>query len=99
MIHFAKVPGKVEKLAEVGVEEFFSDTRSLSNRRTATYLRDQVSGAMLAEVARRAKGFAFQRAMQQERQLKKLRPVVARDVQQSVESVYVDACQSSLVFV
>ncbi|MEY4701281.1 MAG: hypothetical protein RL326_1468 [Pseudomonadota bacterium] len=98
-IHFAKVPGKVQELAEVGVEEFFSDTRFLPSRRTTTYLRDQVSGAVLAEVARRAKGLAFQRAMQHEGKLKKLMPVVARDVQQSVESVYVDACQSSLVSV
>jgi len=98
-IHFAKVPGKVQELAKVGVEEFFSDTRSLPSGRTTTYLRDQVSGAVLAEVARRAKGLAFQRAMQHEGQLKKLMPVVARDVQRSVESVYVDACQSSLVSV
>jgi proteasome-associated ATPase len=96
-IHFAKVPGEVEKLAEVGVEEFFSDSRTLPNRRTATYLRDQVSGAVLAEVARRAKGLAFRRALTEK--ARKPLPVIVEDVKASVHSVYVDACQSSLVSV
>lgn len=96
-IHFAKVPGEVQKLAEVGVEEFFSDTRSLPNRKVATHLRDQVSGAVLAEVARRAKGLAFRRAVTAK--AKKPWPVIVEDVKASVHSVYVDACQSSLVSV
>lgn len=96
-IHFAMVPGDVQKLAEVGVEEFFSDSRTLPTRRAATYLRDQVSGAVLAEVARRAKGLAFKRAVTAK--AKKPSPVIVEDVTASVHSVYVDACQSSFVSV